>query len=31
VSALTETYRREFGPDPGRMPLQAILFEATRS
>jgi ubiquinone/menaquinone biosynthesis C-methylase UbiE len=30
VSALTETYRREFGPDPGRMPLQAILFEASR-
>ena len=30
VTALTETYRREFGPDPGRMPLQAILFEATR-
>lgn len=31
VTALTEVYRREFGPDPGRMPLQAILFEATRA
>jgi SAM-dependent methyltransferase len=30
VTALTEIYRREFGADPGRMPLQAILFEATR-
>jgi ubiquinone/menaquinone biosynthesis C-methylase UbiE len=31
VTALTEIYRREFGPDPGRMPLQAILFETTRA
>jgi ubiquinone/menaquinone biosynthesis C-methylase UbiE len=30
VDALTEIYRREFGPDPGHMPLQAIVFEATR-
>ncbi|HEY4471619.1 MAG TPA: methyltransferase domain-containing protein, partial [Stellaceae bacterium] len=30
VTALTELYRREFGADPGRMPLQAIFFEATR-
>jgi ubiquinone/menaquinone biosynthesis C-methylase UbiE len=30
VGALTEIYRREFGPDPGRMPLQTIFFEATR-
>ena len=30
VAAVTETYRRAFGPDPGRMPLQAILFEVTR-
>jgi len=30
VTALTEIYRREFGPDPGRTPLQAILFEMTR-
>ena len=31
VAALTEIYRREFGPDPGRMLLQAILFEAKRA
>jgi SAM-dependent methyltransferase len=30
VAALTEIYRREFGPDPARMPLQVIFFEATR-
>ena len=30
VTALTDLYRREFGADPGRMPLQAIFFEATR-
>jgi hypothetical protein len=30
VEALVQEYRREFGADPGRMPLQAILFSATR-
>jgi ubiquinone/menaquinone biosynthesis C-methylase UbiE len=30
VAALIEIYRREFGPDPARMPLQTIFFEATR-
>ncbi|MBV9017596.1 MAG: methyltransferase domain-containing protein [Alphaproteobacteria bacterium] len=30
VAALTEIYRREFGADPGRMPMQAIFFEAVR-
>src|SRR5260370_33469993 len=28
VEALLKEYRREFGGDPGRMPLQAILFSA---
>jgi|GEM_PF-3270059 hypothetical protein len=26
VGALAREYRREFGADPGRMPLQAIVF-----
>jgi ubiquinone/menaquinone biosynthesis C-methylase UbiE len=30
VDALTEAFRREFGPDPGRLPLQAIVFEARK-
>jgi SAM-dependent methyltransferase len=30
VDALEEALRREFGADPGRMPLQAILFSATK-
>jgi SAM-dependent methyltransferase len=30
ADALTEALRREFGPDPGRMLLQAIVFEAER-
>ncbi len=30
VEAVVEALRREFGPDPGRMPLQAIVFEAGR-
>ena len=30
VDALVQEYRREFGADPGRMPLQAILFSATK-
>jgi ubiquinone/menaquinone biosynthesis C-methylase UbiE len=30
VEALLAEYRREFGGDPGRMPLQAILFSATK-
>jgi hypothetical protein len=25
-----EEYRREFGGDPGRMPLQAIVFSAAK-
>jgi len=28
ADALAEALRREFGADPGRMPLQAIVFEA---
>ena len=30
VDAMVETLRREFGADPGRMPLQAIVFSATK-
>jgi len=30
VGALAQALRREFGADPGRMPLQAIVFSATR-
>ncbi len=30
VGALAREYRREFGADPGRMPLQAIVFAATK-
>ena len=30
VDALTAALHREFGPDPGRMSLQAIVFEARR-
>jgi hypothetical protein len=30
VGALAREYRREFGADPGRMPLQAIVFSATK-
>jgi ubiquinone/menaquinone biosynthesis C-methylase UbiE len=30
VDALTSAIRREFGPDPVRMPLQAIVFEARK-
>jgi ubiquinone/menaquinone biosynthesis C-methylase UbiE len=30
VEALVQEYRREFGADPGRMPLQAVLFSATK-
>jgi SAM-dependent methyltransferase len=30
VDALVEALRHEFGTDPGRMPLQAILFSATK-
>ncbi|MBV8616449.1 MAG: class I SAM-dependent methyltransferase [Acetobacteraceae bacterium] len=30
VAAVGEALRREFGPDPGRMRLQAIVFEAAR-
>jgi SAM-dependent methyltransferase len=28
VEAVAEAFRREFGPDPGRMPVQALVFEA---
>jgi SAM-dependent methyltransferase len=31
VASLTEALQREFGPDPGQMSLQAIVFEATRT
>jgi ubiquinone/menaquinone biosynthesis C-methylase UbiE len=30
VDAIVKEYRREFGTDPGRMPLQAIVFSAKR-
>lgn len=30
VDALTQALRQEFGADPGRMPLQAIVFSASR-
>jgi hypothetical protein len=30
VGAMAREYRREFGADPGRMPLQAIVFSATK-
>jgi len=30
VAALVKEFHREFGPDPGRMPLQAIVFSATK-
>jgi len=30
VDALTQEFRREFGNDPGRMPVQAIVFSATK-
>jgi SAM-dependent methyltransferase len=30
VEALVQALRREFGADPGRMPLQAITFSATK-
>jgi len=30
VDALTDGLRREFGGDPGRMSLQAIVFEARK-
>ena len=30
MEAAIAAFQREFGPDPGRMPLQAIIFEAVR-
>jgi SAM-dependent methyltransferase len=30
VDALVREFRREFGPDPGRMPLQAMVFSAKK-
>jgi hypothetical protein len=30
VDALAQEFRREFGADPGRMPLQAIVLSATK-
>jgi hypothetical protein len=30
VDALTDALRQEFGSDPGRMSLQAIIFDAGR-
>jgi hypothetical protein len=30
IEALAEALPREFGTDPTRIPLQAIVFEATR-
>jgi hypothetical protein len=29
VNALAQALRKEFGGDPGRMPLQAIVFSAS--
>jgi SAM-dependent methyltransferase len=31
VDALTQEFRREFGDDPGRMPLQAMVFSARKA
>jgi hypothetical protein len=30
VDAMVKALRQEFGADPGRMPLQAIVFSATK-
>ena len=30
VDAVTAALQREFGQDPGRMPLQAIVFDARK-
>ena len=30
VEALAQEFRREFGSNPGRMPIQAIVFSAAR-
>lgn len=30
IETLAQEFRREFGADPGRMPLQAIVFSATK-
>jgi SAM-dependent methyltransferase len=30
VGMLAQEFRREFGADPGRMPIQAIIFSATK-
>ncbi len=30
IDTLAQALRQEFGPDPGRMPLQAIIFSASR-
>jgi ubiquinone/menaquinone biosynthesis C-methylase UbiE len=30
VAAVARALRKEFGPDPGRMPLRAIVYEATK-
>jgi SAM-dependent methyltransferase len=30
IGALTQEFRREFGADPGRMPLQAIIYSAQK-
>lgn len=30
VDTLAQEFRREFGVDPGRMPLQAMIFSATK-
>ncbi|MFZ2159139.1 MAG: class I SAM-dependent methyltransferase [Bradyrhizobium sp.] len=30
IDALAQQFRREFGADPGRMPLQAMIFTATK-
>jgi hypothetical protein len=29
-SFIVQEFRREFGADPGRMPLQAIMFSAQK-
>ena len=31
VDALEQEFRREFGGNPGRMPIQAIVFSAART
>jgi hypothetical protein len=31
VDTLTQEFHREFGNDPGRLPIQAMVFSATKA